>query len=191
MRVIVRVHRFPVKLSYRARAQVSSEPTESTLDQIKKELADVRRKVVHLENLVNKLRPGHSDVDDEPKQKDEICVLIVDDDTDVRQFLCHLCEYEGYKVIEAERGRDALIYIEEARCDLMFLDINLRGGSGIELVRILRRQKLEIPTIVISGYVSAEITRQLLELGVDLIVAKPFNTERILGEIHELLPLHQ
>ena len=168
---------------------MSSEPTESTLDQIKKELADVRRKVVHLENLVNKLRPGHSDVDDEPKQKDEICVLIVDDDTDVRQFLCHLCEYEGYKVIEAERGRDALIYIEEARCDLMFLDINLRGGSGIELVRILRRQKLEIPTIVISGYVSAEITRQLLELGVDRIVAKPFNTERILGEIHELLSL--
>ena len=161
---------------------------DTVLGQIKKELAAIRRKVVHLETLVNRLESGQDDEDDgKTGSEDQICVLIVDDDTDVRQFLCVLCEYEGYKVIEAERGRDALTYIEEGRGDLMFLDINLRGGSGIELLRILRRQNLEIPTIVISGYVSTEITRDLLELGVDRIVAKPFNRERILGEMKELL----
>lgn len=152
---------------------MSTEP-ESTIDQIKKELAEVRKRVIQLEGLVNKLSSS-----EEKKELDKtqgICALIVDDDTDVRQFLCHLCEFEGYRVIEAERGRDALVHIEEGVADIMFLDINLRGGSGIELLRILRRRDLDVPTIVISGYVSADITQQLLELGIEKIVTKPFNT---------------
>lgn len=165
---------------------MSTDPRDSTLNIIKQELAEVRKKVVHLESLVNKLQstePAAESI----RVEGEVRALIVDDDTDVRRFLCHLCEFEGYKVIEAERGREALICIEEGRADLMFLDLNLRGGSGVELLRILRRRDLDIPTIVISGYVSAETTQQLLELGVDRIVAKPFNTARILGEVRKAL----
>lgn len=167
-------------------SQVSSDPRDSTLDMIKRELEEVRKKVVRLESLLNKLQnpdPTAGSIGAE----NQVRAHIVDDDTDVRQFLCHLCEFEGYKDIEAERGREALICIEEGRADLMFLDLNLRGGSGVELLRILRRRGLDIPTIVISGYVSAETTQQLLELGVDRIVAKPFNTSRILGEVRKAL----
>lgn len=165
---------------------MSADQRDSTMDQVKRELAEIRKKVLRLEGLINKLQ------DPEPsagsvEAGDKIRVLIVDDDTDVRQFLCQLCEYEGFKVIEAERGRDALIHIEEGKADLMFLDLNLRGGSGVELIRILRRRGLDIPTIVISGYVSADTTQQLLDLGVERIVAKPFNASRILGEVHKAL----
>lgn len=145
----------------------------------------MRRRLVRLEGLIDKLQPGPPRTS--ASDSDEITALIVDDDTDVRQFLTHLCEFEGYKVIEAERGRDALTHIEDGKANLMFLDLNLRGGSGVELLRILNRRNLKIPTIVISGYVSIEITQQLLDLGVDRIVAKPFNTARILGEVHDLL----
>tara|TARA_A100001037_G_C15016731_1_gene574334 strand:- start:737 stop:1054 length:318 start_codon:yes stop_codon:yes gene_type:complete len=98
-----------------------------------------------------------------------------------------LCEYHGYTVIEAERGRDALNAIEEGVVDLMFLDINLRGGSGVELLRILQRRNRHIPTIVISGCVSLDLTQQLLELGVERIVAKPFDSARNLKEVDSLL----
>jgi len=65
----------------------------------------------------------------------------------------------------------------------MLLDINLRVGSGIEVMPILRRRQIEVPTIVISAFVSTGITEQLMELGVDKIMAKPFRTDRVLEEI--------
>jgi len=160
--------------------------------QIRQELAEVRRRVVKIEDLVRRLEqsddasprrnPSNADPADNPKT-----ILVVDDDDNVRQFLCELCRMSGHRVVEADRGRDALNRIDERLPDLMFLDINMKGGTGLELVRILRRRNLYIPTIVISGAVSVDVTDQLLRLGVDGIVAKPFEARRILDEIRTAL----
>ena len=90
----------------------------------------------------------------------------------MRRLLNRLLETAGYNPIEAERGREAIVVLEENDVDLMLLDINLRVGSGIEVLRILRRRQIEVPTIIISGYVSTGVTEQLMELGVDNITAK-------------------
>ena len=158
----------------------------NNIETIRTELANIRRKVVRLETLLKDLElepDSQSTGSDEPKLPASI--LIVDDDDQVRRLLNRLLETAGYNPIEAERGREAIVVLEENDVDLMLLDINLRVGSGIEVLRILRRRQIEVPTIIISGYVSTGVTEQLMELGVDNIMANPFHTDRILEEIEE------
>jgi DNA-binding response OmpR family regulator len=160
----------------------------NNIETIRTELANIRRKVVRLETLLKDLElepDSQSTGSDEPKLPASI--LIVDDDDQVRRLLNRLLETAGYNPIEAERGREAIVVLEENDVDLMLLDINLRVGSGIEVLRILRRRQIEVPTIIISGYVSTGVTEQLMELGVDNIMAKPFHTDRILEEIEKTL----
>ena len=160
----------------------------NNIETIRTELANIRRKVVRLEALLKDLElepDSQSTGSDEPKLPASI--LIVVDDDQVRRLLNRLLETAGYNPIEAERGREAIVVLEENDVDLMLLDINLRVGSGIEVLRILRRRQIEVPTIIISGYVSTGVTEQLMELGVDNIMAKPFHTDRILEEIEKNL----
>ena len=160
----------------------------NNIETIRTELANIRRKVVRLEAVLKDLElepDSQSTGSDEPKLPASI--LIVDDDDQVRRLLNRLLETAGYNPIEAERGREAIVVLEENDVDLMLLDINLRVGSGIEVLRILRRRQIEVPTIIISGYVSTGVTEQLMELGVDNIMAKPFHTDRILEEIEKTL----
>lgn len=164
------------------------EEHTKVIKSIRTELADIRSKVVRLEALVVQLE-RKSDDDRSAPELDGLppSILIVDDDDQVRRLLNRLIETAGYNPIEAERGRDAIVILEEGEVDLMLLDINLRVGSGIEVLRILRRRQIEVPTIIISGYVSTGVTEQLMELGVDNIMAKPFHTDRVLEEIEKAL----
>ncbi len=158
------------------------------IESIRTELAEVRRKVVRMETLLLQLgresgnHSAPSDRSDVPPS-----ILVVDDDEQVRRLLQRVIETAGYTPVEAERGRDAIEILEDGEIDLMLLDINLRVGSGIEVLRILRRRQIEVPTIIISGYVSMGVTEQLMELGVDNIMAKPFRTDRIVEEIEKAL----
>ena len=114
-------------------------------------------------------------------------ILIVDDDEQVRRSLQQVIELAGYNSFQAERGRDAIEILEEGEIDLLLLDLKLRVESGIEVLRILRRRQIEVPTIIISGYVSTGVTEQLMDLGVDKIMAKPFRIERVIEEIERIL----
>ena len=61
------------------------------------------------------------------------------------------------------------------------------GASGMDLLTVLQRRRLQVPVIVVSAYVSQDIAGQLAEKGVRGIVAKPFKKERIEGEIRRVL----
>jgi response regulator RpfG family c-di-GMP phosphodiesterase len=110
---------------------------------IKKELAEIRKRVVLLEGMIGRFGQGkpNSGNDTTPSEI-QTSILIVDDEEGVRDFLSFICESKGYRVRTADRGRDALEYIEQETPDLMFLDIHLKGGSGVELARILQRRNL-------------------------------------------------
>ncbi|MBK34877.1 MAG: hypothetical protein CME26_05030 [Gemmatimonadetes bacterium] len=154
------------------------------VESIRAELADMRRKFARLETMLHQLEREADDDPAPPELTDAPpSILIVDDDEQIRLILQRLLESASYLPLEAERGRDAIEILEEGDVDLMLLDINLQVGSGIEVMRILRRRQIEVPTIVISAFVSTGITEQLMELGVDKIMAKPFRTDRVLEEI--------
>ncbi len=104
-------------------------------------------------------------------------VLVVEDEPAQREILTYNLEAEGFRVIGAETGNEALMLIEEERPDLILLDWMLPGTSGIEICRQIKmRPDLRmIPVIIISAR-SEEIDKvRGLETGADDYVSKPYS----------------
>ncbi len=104
-------------------------------------------------------------------------VLVVEDEPAQREILTYNLEAEGFRVIGAETGNEALMLIEEERPDVILLDWMLPGTSGIEICRQIKmRPDLRmIPVIIISAR-SEEIDKvRGLETGADDYVSKPYS----------------
>ena len=110
-------------------------------------------------------------------------VLVVDDDREMRDLLGEIISYAGCRPLKARSARKALALIETERVDLMLLDLYMPGGNGVDLLSTLKRRQLEVPTLVVSGYVSSSTLRQLVELGVRGVVAKPFDVDRLMEDM--------
>ncbi|HUT77723.1 MAG TPA: response regulator, partial [Polyangia bacterium] len=82
-------------------------------------------------------------------------VLVVDDDAAVRKLLTRVVELEGYDCVAAGNGEEALALVECGGFDLLVADKNLPGMDGIELVRLCRELRPEMPALVITAYGSA------------------------------------
>jgi CheY-like chemotaxis protein len=112
-------------------------------------------------------------------------LLVVDDDSGVRNVLQARLAHEGYEVVVAKDGFDALAQMRGALPDLIISDLKMPNMSGFELLSVVRRRFPQIPTIAISG----EFTPPVEPLGVlaDAFLSKPHTSEELLAEISELL----
>ena len=86
--------------------------------------------------------------------------------------------------IEVDLAKDALDHIEKGQAHMMVLDIQMPGASGL---RSRRRHRVWVPTIVVSGFISPEAAKQLAQLVVQGILAKPFAKEQVLEEIQKVI----
>lgn len=114
-------------------------------------------------------------------------ILIVDDERPLRELLASLFEEAGYRVRTAIHGRDALAQIEEARPDLIVMDLMMPVMGGVELYRKLkgRAETRSIPIIVTSAGLP-----QPIELGDgDAFVAKPFDLVTVEAAVSRYLPV--
>ena len=114
-------------------------------------------------------------------------ILVVEDDKEVRDLMKELVARLGYAPLEAQNAKDALSHLEKERVDLMLLDLRMSGASGLDLLKVLNRREMQVPTIVVSAYVSPTTAKALLQLGVRGIVAKPFKVDRVLEEVEKVL----
>ena len=89
--------------------------------------------------------------------------------------------------IEVDLAKDALDHIEKGQAHMMVLDIQMPGASGLNLLRSRRRHRVWVPTIVVSGFISPEAAKQLAQLVVQGILAKPFAKEQVLEEIQKVI----
>ncbi len=114
-------------------------------------------------------------------------VLIVDDDEDLAQGLeVHLLR-DGYKVLRASRGQAGLDLALSGKPDLILLDVNMPGTSGLDVCRELRKQGIATPIIMLTAR-SEEIDKVLgLELGADDYVTKPFGVRELVARIRARL----
>jgi two-component system, OmpR family, KDP operon response regulator KdpE len=113
-------------------------------------------------------------------------VLIVDDEPQIRRVLRTTLSSQGYTVVEARSGEEALERIRTERADLILLDVNLPEMSGLDTCREIRRT-MDVPIIMLTVRNSERDKVQALDAGADDYVVKPFGAEELMARIRAAL----
>jgi DNA-binding response OmpR family regulator len=114
-------------------------------------------------------------------------ILVVEDNIDLANGLELNLKKEGYKVLKAVTGEEALKIALHDNPDLIILDIMLPGISGLDVCRELRQKSIGIPIIMLTAK-SEEVDRVVgLELGADDYITKPFGVRELLARIRVCL----
>jgi DNA-binding response OmpR family regulator len=114
-------------------------------------------------------------------------ILIVDDEVSIRQLLKEFLEKNGFDVLEAGDGQQALKLAAENVPDLVITDLLLPKEHGIEVMHAIK-DKLFLPIIAISGiYNKDEITDKLDDIYIDGFFEKPLNLDNLLACIRSIL----
>src|SRR5688500_12596284 len=100
-------------------------------------------------------------------------LLLVDDDHVFRVSTSALLRQDGYEVVVAGDGREAVNVLREQRFDLMLLDLRLPGTDGLRIVEALRLWGEGIPILMITGFGTVESAVEALHLGADDFLSKP------------------
>jgi len=114
-------------------------------------------------------------------------VLIVDDEPLVRRQLRRSLELRGYTVAEAVNGRTALAAVEEARPDVIILDMTMPDIDGAEVLHRLRASGSRVPVIVSSGYLDVSVERKLSQGEFQGFLAKPYGANDLANAIERAL----
>jgi DNA-binding response OmpR family regulator len=113
-------------------------------------------------------------------------ILVVDDEPILRETLAEALDADGFQVVTAADGREALARFREHHPDLVVLDLMLPELSGIEVCRIIR-QESGVPILMLTAK-SSEVDKVVgLELGADDYVTKPFSLRELTARIRALL----
>ncbi len=113
-------------------------------------------------------------------------ILVVDDETTLRETLVEALEVEGFRVVAAADGREALARFRAERPDLIVLDLMLPELSGVEVCRIIRAES-GVPILMLTAK-DSEVDKVVgLELGADDYVTKPFSLRELTARIRALL----
>jgi DNA-binding response OmpR family regulator len=119
-------------------------------------------------------------------------ILLVDDDDDLREALSEqLVMTEDFDVFEAANGHDALIKTRAGLYDLVILDVGLPDTDGRELCRVMRKQGVKCPVLMLTGHDSDSDTILGLDAGANDYVTKPFRFPVLLARIRAQLRTHE
>lgn len=106
-------------------------------------------------------------------------VLIVDDELSVREFFDILLTKEGYEVVTALDGRNALQLIREQAFDLVITDLQMKDGDGMTLLRESKKLYPEVPVIMITAFATTDSAVEAMKTGAFDYLSKPFKIEEI------------
>ncbi|MGN0968896.1 MAG: response regulator transcription factor [Oscillospiraceae bacterium] len=113
-------------------------------------------------------------------------ILVVEDDPDINRLLCTILEGAGHTCRAAFSGSEAMLWAEKYDYDLILLDLMLPGLTGEEFIAQLRRSKT-MPVIVLSAKVAVDDRVNVLRLGADDFIPKPFDNEEVLARVEAQL----
>ena len=114
-------------------------------------------------------------------------ILVVDDETDIRESLETLLDLEGYHVELAQNATEGLHKIEGGNYDLILLDLMMPDRSGMEVLREVRDKENDTPIFMITAYGSVEVAVNALKSGANDYFSKPWDNEKLLIEIDRMI----
>ena len=109
-------------------------------------------------------------------------ILVVDDESDIRELVAGLLEDEGYHSRMAAHSDEALEMIEQRRPSLVFLDIWLQGSrlDGLALLAVIKQKHPDLPVVMISGHGGVETAVAAIKRGAYDFIEKPFKADRLI-----------
>jgi two-component system, NtrC family, nitrogen regulation response regulator NtrX len=118
-------------------------------------------------------------------------ILVIDDESAIRDSLKMTLEYEGYEFVGAATGQEGLALAEREGPDLVLLDVKMPGMDGIEVLERLRNMNESLPIVVISGHGTISTAVEATKKGAFDFIEKPFASERVLVSLRNALDQRQ
>jgi len=120
-------------------------------------------------------------------------ILVADDSEMNRELLCDILTAEGYKVVSAENGNQALTTIQNKSIDLALLDVMMPGKTGFDLCQFIksRPETRFIPVVLVTGLTSVDDRIRGIRSGADDFLSKPVNSQELLARTRSLLRLKE
>lgn len=113
-------------------------------------------------------------------------ILVVDDEKKLREMVRLYLEREGYRVVEAANGRDALFAARFEKPDMVLLDLMMPKMSGFDFIRHFTRES-DVPIIILTAKVEESDKVVGLELGADDYITKPFGLQELVARVRAVL----
>jgi DNA-binding response OmpR family regulator len=113
-------------------------------------------------------------------------ILVVDDDPKIVEIVSLYLKREGYRVLAAYDGRQALEMAREKRPDLIVLDLMLPGLDGMDVCRLLRDES-DVPILMLTARASDEDKLRGFDVGADDYLTKPFNPRELVARVRAIL----
>jgi len=117
-------------------------------------------------------------------------ILVVDDESSIRDLLAKTLSLSEYDVDTAADGRAALERLRLFAYDLLIVDLNMPGIDGLTVIREAKRLKADIPVIVITGFSTESNAIEALNLGVTSYLTKPFRIPQVLAAASKAIGDH-
>ena len=114
-------------------------------------------------------------------------ILVVDDEPSIVNYVSMGLEHQGFEVVSAFDGREAMLAVDAHRPHLVILDVMLPGDDGLTVCQRLRAKGLDVPVLLLTARGSSEDVERGLDSGADAYLPKPFRLQELLARVRALL----
>lgn len=116
-------------------------------------------------------------------------ILVADDNYDNRYIIGQMLQVNGYRVIYAKNGREALESVRSERPALVFMDLSMPDIDGWTATNMIKAEPAiaQIPIVAVTGHVTPDDIQRATEAGCSDVLAKPFEYEDLLRKVKKLL----
>jgi DNA-binding response OmpR family regulator len=113
-------------------------------------------------------------------------VLVVDDDRETAEVVCHVLSRDGHVCVSASDGRGAWEVFRARAVGVVVVDVDLPDVSGVQLLREFKRTRPDVPVMVMTGNPSTQLLFDACEAGADRYLTKPLDLQAVRGLVRKV-----